>query len=99
MREDLLNLRLKFHNQPEDFIRACQLVIIRAYPDLILRWSRVYGKRWSYLFGGEESQDIVGLNPLRIKLNSDFGVCIENPDRLTQAELDQLTGLLKECFS
>lgn len=98
MQEELLKLRRKFQSQPDDFIRACHQVIIQAYPGLILRWSRIYGKRWSYLYGGEEGPDTVGLNALRIKLNSDFGVCIENPDRLTQAELNQLTGLLKECF-
>ncbi len=79
----------------EEFIKYMNQELLASYPGLIFRWSKIYGSRWAYLLG---SSDGIAFNPVKIALNHDYGICIDNPDILIKGELDKLIFNLKESF-
>ncbi len=66
------------------------------HPGLKLRWSRIYGKRWSHFLGNTSE---LAFFPFRMELNDSYGLSIENPDLLSQQEFDLIIELLKGAFS
>lgn len=71
-------------------------ILLDMYPNLQLRWSKIYGKRWSHFHGnsGEPAH-----NPLQLKLNKKYGLCIDNAEIIPADELDKVIKMIKECFA
>ncbi len=82
-------------NSGEELARACNKTILRLHPGLKLRWAKIYGNRWSYLFGNNRE---ISLNAKRIRLNEEYGIYIDNPEKMPEKELGELAAALKECF-
>lgn len=79
----------------EEFIAYISRKLLALYPGLLFRWSKIYGNRWAYLCGNSSE---VALNPLKIALNHDYGICIDNPDILNNCELDKFAINLRESL-
>lgn len=96
MTNALLNLIEKY--RPEHtLIDVCQLAMQQLYPQLLLRWSRIYGSRWAYLAGS--NADTSCLTPTRIKISSEYGICIDNVDVISATELTDILQTLEVCFA
>lgn len=95
MTNALLNL-IDEYRQDHVLIKACQIAVQQVYPQLLLRWSRIYGSRWAYLAGS--SAATICLNPIRIRLSPEYGVCIDNADVISPAELADIVQTLEVCF-
>ncbi len=85
-----------FCNSGAEMIKVCNRVLLELYPGLKIRWARIYGFRWSYLFGNNEE---ISINIVRVKLNEKYGICIDNAEILSRAEIKEITTTLKECFT
>ncbi len=85
------------YRQDHDLVEACQLAMHQIHPRLLVRWSRIYGSRWAYLGGG--SAETICLNPVRIKISPEYGICIDNVDLISSAELAEISAGLKESFA
>ncbi len=81
------------HELPE----ACQLAMQHTYPQLLLRWARIYGSRWAYLTGS--SADTLCLQPARFIISSEYGIFIDNADVLSPSELEDIVHTFKGCFA
>ena len=81
---------------PLDFIQAHHQVLLDVYPGLQLRWVRIYGKRWDHLYGDAGS---FSGQALRTELNSNLGLCLDNPELIPAADLDTIMAELKEQFN
>jgi len=79
----------------EEYLRFCDNQILRIYPQIRIRWARIYGSRWAHLLGNFAD---LSLKPLRVKLNDKYGLLIDNAHSLPPADLQQLIAILKECF-
>ncbi|MEN6325438.1 MAG: hypothetical protein ABFD18_04395 [Syntrophomonas sp.] len=79
----------------EEFIRYMNQELLALYPGLIIRWSRIYGSRWAYLWG---TSDGIALNPVKVALNHNYGICIDNPEIFIDDELEKIVFNLKESF-
>lgn len=75
---------------------ACHQILMERYPALKVRWSRIYGFRWSHLYGNTE---LSSFNPVKIRLNQNYGIFIDNAYILSPDELERIIKELKECFS
>jgi len=84
------------YDEDQDFIRACHEVLVELYPGLHLRWVRIYGKRWAYIYGNPGDID---QSPRRIQLSPDYGVCIDHAELVDHLELNQLIAIIKEHFN
>lgn len=87
---------IRYYNREHSVAEACRLAVQQAYPDLTIRWSNIYGPRWSYLNGS--NIDEISLRPVRIRINSTIGICIDNTEQLSSAQLDDIVQSLKECL-
>lgn len=96
MNKNLCALINEYIEKNEPLI-ACQMAMQQLYPQLKLRWLRIYGSRWAYLSGN--SDDYLPLNPTRIRINNEYGLCIDNPDVITVAEIEDIKQSLKECLA
>ncbi|MBC7075250.1 MAG: hypothetical protein H5T98_04115 [Syntrophomonadaceae bacterium] len=74
---------------------ACNQVFMELYPELKVRWARIYGPRWAYLCGGSEE---ISIAFKKIRLNDRYGICIDNAHILSPGELEEIIDSLKECF-
>lgn len=74
---------------------ACHQILMERYPELKVRWSRIYGFRWSHIYGNIEP---TSFNPVKIRLNRNYGIFIDNANILTPDELEKIIKELKECF-
>lgn len=81
--------------EQEELITRLHRDLSCKYPGLRMRWSRIYGSRWAHFLGGSAE---VSFFPVKLALNQDFGLCIENPEVLTQADLERIVGQLKGEF-
>ncbi|MEG3070790.1 MAG: hypothetical protein HQP61_06025 [Peptococcaceae bacterium] len=79
----------------EELAKICNREILDSYPGLRLRWVRIYGHRWSYLFG---NSDEICMNAKKIRLNGDYGIYIDHHEGLDEQELGVLIAALKRCF-
>lgn len=89
------NISTETENDLETRIAGCHYTISDMYPGLRLRWLKIYGKRRAHFFG-EDSE--ITFSPLHIRLNSQLGLCIENPEKLQGPELENVISILKETF-
>lgn len=95
MKKDLSAL-IKELSQDHKMFEACQMAMRELYPELQLRWSRIYGSRWAYLSGS--SADAISLNPIRMKINHEYGLCIDNADVISASQLEDIIQSLKGCW-
>jgi|GEM_PF-1725180 len=79
----------------QEFIRLFHDALLAHYPGLRLRWVNIYGKRWSHLYG---DYDIVAIRPLKVQLNNNYGICIDNPEIIGRRNLEEIIAILKEFF-
>jgi len=79
----------------EEYLLFCDNQILHIYPQIEMRWARIYGSRWAQLLGNFVD---IPFKPLRIKLNDKYGLLIDNANSLPPADLEQLIAILKECF-
>lgn len=93
---DRLRTFVSEHDQDEDieFIKACHQAIMELYPGLNLRWVHIYGKRWAHLYGN--SGEPGSHSPLKIKLNENYGICIDNSELIPPQDLVQITAIISE---
>lgn len=96
MTNALLNLVEKYR-QDHALLESCQLAVQQVYPELLLRWSRIYGRRWAYLSGN--SAETICLNPTRIKVSPEYGICIDNVEVLSPFELENMIKTLEGCLA
>ena len=99
MQESLEELKINLDHYPEkngeEYLRFCDNQILRIYPQIKMRWARIYGRRWAQLLGNLAD---IPFKPLRVKLNDKYGLLIDNAHLLPPADLQQLIAILKECF-
>lgn len=76
----------------EKAIYNCHNYMTNVYPGLKLRWSRIYGKRWAHFLGN--SSDL-SFCPVRVEISPGYGLSIENPEYLDEAELKKIISMLK----
>jgi hypothetical protein len=55
----------------EAVIKSCHQALLNQYPGLRLSWSRIYGKRWSHVYGEVE---LFSLNRQRVELGPHWGL-------------------------
>jgi len=79
-----------------DVIKECHDELIKVYPDLQVRWVRIYGKRWAHLWGS--SSELCSHTPLKIKINQDYGLCIDNSELIPAADLEKVVNEIRERF-
>lgn len=82
--------------QQEEMINRWHRELGSRYPDLRMRWARIYGSRWAHFLGGSAD---VSFFPVKLVLNKDFGLCIENPEVLAPNELDSIISELRGAFA
>lgn len=92
---DSLQKSLK-NGDKNNLIRSCQEAVHAQYPELKIRWVRIYGNRWSYISG---SNPDISYTAQRLRLNDDYGVLIDNPEKLNPEELAELESTLKGVFN
>jgi hypothetical protein len=82
---------------PATFSRIVSLnrYLSAAYPGIRLRWAQIYGARWAHLLG--EVHELTAI-PLRLQINQNYGLLIENPEILGQEDVDFITSVLKGEF-
>lgn len=80
----------------EDAVASCHRILKDRYPGIKLRWSRIYGPRWSHIYG--DASDIFCLDTQRVQISKDIGLCIENAADLPRADFARMIDLLKHCF-
>lgn len=78
------------------FIQDYHHTLVNAFPGLQLRWVRIYGKRWDHMYG--DAGAFSG-QALRIKLNTNYGLCLDNPELIPTPELETIIAMLREIFN
>lgn len=66
-----------------------------AHPGIMLRWARIYGTRWAHLLG--EVHELTAI-PLKLQINQEYGLIIENPEILSAKDVESIVDLLKGEF-
>lgn len=94
---NLNSLIVKHYHNSKDIILSCHQALKEQYPELIVRWARIYGHRWAFIHG--QATDNISRATIKIQLSSEYGLCIDNAKIITPAELDKIQGILKEYFS
>lgn len=92
---DLLPYIYDCSQEKQDFIMKFHDALHKQYPGIQIRWMRIYGKRWAHMYG---DGTVIALQPLKIQLNQDYGICIDNPELIPSENLDELIAVLKEYF-
>lgn len=92
----LSSLINKYYQYSSDIILSCHQALKELYPELIVRWARIYGHRWAFMHGS--AADDISLSTLKVQLNNEYGLCIDNAPIITLAELDTIRTTLKEYF-
>ncbi len=80
----------------EEMVTACNQALQELYPELKVRWARIYGPRWAYLCGNSEG---ISIGFKKIRLNDKYGICIDNAEILSPGEIEDIINSLKEFFS
>lgn len=94
MPKNLLTLIQGYLHEGYENLAACQKAMQELYPNLLLRWSHIYGNRWAHISG--DTTDTVCLNPVRIKISQDYGICIDNVEIVNTSQLEDIVKDLKE---
>lgn len=93
-----LNCLIEGHYQNNgDIIHSCHEALKELYPELIVRWARIYGYRWAFIHG--TITDNISTGMLKLRLNDNYGLCIDNASIITPEQLNEIKNTLKEYFS
>lgn len=95
MLEEIRDLKTDCLDNDMKMLTRCTDIIAELYPDLNLRWAKIYGKRWSFISGKGNPQNF---NSIKLRLNRDYGLFIDNPEILSRFECEELLQSLQECF-
>ncbi|MBO8158906.1 hypothetical protein [Thermosyntropha sp.] len=79
----------------EDLIEKCHEIIKQIYPDLLIRWAKIYGNRWSFIRGDQTG---LSLAMEKHQLTKSVGILLDNPEILTPEQKEELLNGLKEAF-
>lgn len=77
-------------------IAACHQAVQDLYPELRLRWTQIYGRRWSHILGG---RDDWGAESMKVRLNDRIGLILSHHEQIPAAELAQIIAALKEYLA
>jgi len=80
----------------QSFITASHQALLEQYPGLQVRWVRIYGKRWAHLYGDSSG---ISCHALKMQLNQDYGIFIDNPELIPYGNLEEIIATLKEYFA
>ncbi len=84
---------LEESSRDEQLLKSMQESLLRDYPQLKVRWSRILGRRWSHI-GGNSCEAWLGSR--QYQLNSEYGICIDNADDICKEDLESLIIQLRE---
>jgi len=74
-------------------LQACHQAIQELYPELKVRWTKIYGRRWSHVWGDETSMFSAGR---RVQINEGWGIVVDEPCPIPEPELTQMVQVLKD---
>jgi hypothetical protein len=94
---NLKHLIEKHYQNNGDIICSCHDALKELYPQLIVRWARIYGYRWAFIHG--TITDNISTGVVKLRLNDSYGLCIDNAGIITPDELDRMINTLKEYFA
>ncbi len=77
----------------EQLLKSMQDLVLERYPQLRVRWSRILGRRWSHISGNSSE---AWLGSRQYRLNSEYGISIDNADNISEKELESLINQLRE---
>lgn len=80
-----------------DIICSCHEALKELYPELIVRWARIYGYRWAFIHG--IITDNISTGVLKLRLNDNYGLCIDNANIINPEQLNEIENTLKEYFT
>ena len=93
-----LNSLIEKHYQSNgDIICSCHEALKELFPELIVRWARIYGYRWAFIHG--TITDNISTSLVKLRLNYNYGLCIDNAGIITSDELNIIINTLKEYFA
>ncbi len=93
-----LNSLIERHYQSNgDIICSCHEALKELFPELIVRWARIYGYRWAFIHG--TITDNISTSLVKLRLNYNYGLCIDNAGIITSDELNIIINTLKEYFA
>lgn len=93
-----LNFLIERHYQSNgDIIHSCHQALKELYPELIMRWARIYGYRWAFIHG--TVTDNISTSLVKLRLNDNYGLCIDNASIIAPDELNSIKNTLKEYFA
>ncbi len=87
----------RYYQSNGDIICSCHEALKELYPELIVRWARIYGYRWAFIHG--TITDIISTGVVKLRLNDNYGLCIDNASIITPEQLNEINNTLKEYFS
>ncbi len=86
-----------YYKSSGDIIVSCHQALQQLYPELMMRWARIYGYRWSFIHG--TIIDNISTSLVKLRLNNDYGLCIDNANIITPEQLNEIKNTLKEYFA
>lgn len=86
-----------YYKSNGDIIVSCHQALQQLYPELMMRWARIYGYRWAFIYG--TITDNIGTSLVKLRLNGDYGLCIDNAGIIASDELNEIKNTLKEYFA
>ena len=94
---NLKHLIEKHYQNNGDIICSCHDALKELYPQLIVRWARIYGYRWAFIHG--TITDNISTGVVKLRLNDNYGLCIDNAGIINPDELNEIRNTLKEYFA
>jgi hypothetical protein len=86
-----------YYQSNGDIICSCHQALKELYPELIVRWARIYGYRWAFIHGTITDNTSTGV--VKLRLNDNYGLCIDNASIITPEQLNEIKNTLKEYFT
>lgn len=94
---NLSSLINNYYRNNGDIIVSCHQALQQLYPELTVRWARIYGYRWAFIHGS--ITDNISTGVVKLRLNDNYGLCIDNAGIITPDELNIIINTLKEYFA
>lgn len=85
--------KIEYYRQQYEPLPSCHQAIIDLYPGAVLRWARIYGRRWEHV-GGDQASILAGGR--RIQINDHWGLVIDDQGLISDQEMLQIIEVLKE---
>lgn len=94
---NLHSLIERHYQSNSDIIHSCHEALKELFPELIIRWARIYGYRWAFIHGTITPE--ISTAPVKVRLNDNYGLCIDNASIITPEQLNEIKNTLKEHFN